>query len=109
MIVIDLIELMILLKKFVLFQFLLNQEKGICELISTIVGLTQKYMENKLTIEKTSRGFGTILEIKNKIGVGQTFDIILYDGKIQKKDLVLTIDKDLNFKTVTHKINFKTN
>ena len=72
--------------------------EGICELISTIVGLTQKYMENKLTIEKTSRGFGTILEIKNKIGVGQTFDIILYDGKIQKKDLVLTIDKNLNFK-----------
>ena len=70
---------------------------GICELISTLVGLTQKYMEKKLRVEKTLRGFATILEINEKIGVGKTYDIILYDGQIQKGDIVLAIDENLSF------------
>ncbi len=71
--------------------------EGICELLSTVVGLTQKFLSDKLEIKKTNRGFGTILEIKDRIGVGKTYDVILYDGKIQEGDQVLVIDENLEF------------
>ena len=64
---------------------------GIVELISTLVGLTQKYMENKLLV-KTEIGSGVIIEEKEYTGLGKTFDLILYDGLIKKNDKILSIN-----------------
>ena len=65
---------------------------GVVELISTLVGLTQKYMEKKLTIENENISKGVILEVKDYPGLGKTIDVILYDGVIKVGDEVLALD-----------------
>ncbi len=67
---------------------------GVVELISTLVGLTQKYMEKKLTIENENISKGVILEVKDYPGLGKTIDVILYDGVIKVGDEVLALDID---------------
>jgi len=68
--------------------------EGITELITTLVGLTQKYMEKKLTIENENISKGVILEVKDYTGLGKTIDVILYDGIIKQGDMVLALDID---------------
>ena len=67
---------------------------GVTELISTLVGLTQKFMEKKLTIENEDISKGVILEVKDYPGLGKTIDVILYDGVIKAGDEVLALDID---------------
>ena len=67
---------------------------GICELLSTLVGLTQKYLENKLTIENETFSRGIILEVKNYKGFGTTYDVIVYDGVLNLEDTLLVLDVD---------------
>ncbi len=68
--------------------------EGITELISTLTGLTQKYMEEKLTIKNLDSSKGVILEVKDYTGLGKTIDVILYDGLIKSDDVVLALDID---------------
>ncbi|MCA9459885.1 MAG: translation initiation factor IF-2 [Nanoarchaeota archaeon] len=68
--------------------------EGVTELISTLVGLTQKYMEKKLTITNEDISRGVILEVKDYVGLGKTYDVILYDGVIKSEDIVLALDID---------------
>ncbi|MFW6286083.1 MAG: translation initiation factor IF-2 [Nanoarchaeota archaeon] len=68
--------------------------EGIIELIVTLVGLTQKYMQDKLTIENENLAKGVILEVKDYPGLGQTIDVILHDGIIKTDDIVLALDVD---------------
>lgn len=68
--------------------------EGVTELISTLVGLTQKFMEDKLTIENENIGRGVILEVKDYPGLGKTIDTIIYDGVVQSGDQVLALDVD---------------
>ena len=68
--------------------------EGITELLSTLVGLTQKYMEKKLTIENENISRGVILEVKDYVGLGKTIDVILYDGVMKTDDIVLALDTD---------------
>jgi translation initiation factor 5B len=67
---------------------------GVTELISTLVGLTQKYMEKKLTIETEDLAKGVILEVKDYPGLGKTIDAIIYDGVLNAGDTVLAMDVD---------------
>lgn len=68
--------------------------EGVTELISTLVGLTQKYMEKKLTIENEDISRGVILEVKDYVGLGKTYDVILYDGVMKAGDTILALDVD---------------
>ncbi len=68
--------------------------EGVTELISTLVGLTQKFMSDKLTIENDEISKGVILEVKDYPGLGKTIDVILYDGVIKTDDIVLALDVD---------------
>ncbi len=68
--------------------------EGVKELLTTLVGLTQKYMEKKLTIQNEQISKGVILEVKDYVGLGKTIDVILYDGVMQTDDIVLALDTD---------------
>ncbi len=68
--------------------------EGVKELISTLVGLTQKFMEKKLTIENENISRGVILEVKDYPGLGKTIDVILHDGVAKAGDQVLALDVD---------------
>jgi translation initiation factor 5B len=67
--------------------------EGIPELLAVLVGLTQQYLKAKL---KTTEGpaKGTVLEVKEEPGLGMTVNVIIYDGVLQKGDLIVVGAKE---------------
>jgi len=67
--------------------------EGIPELLSVLVGLTQQYLKKRL---QTTRGSakGTVLEVKEEQGLGLTLNTIIYDGVLQKDDLIVVGGKE---------------
>lgn len=66
---------------------------GIPELLSVLVGLTQQYLQKRLSQEeKDPRGI--VLEVKDEVGLGQTANIILIDGSIKKEDSIVVAKRD---------------
>ncbi len=63
--------------------------EGIPELIMALTGLTQKYLASTLKVDLGGRAKGTILEVKEEPGFGETLNVILYDGILRKKDKVI--------------------
>jgi translation initiation factor 5B len=62
--------------------------EGITELLMVLVGLTQQYLKKRLqTTEGPAKG--TILEVKEEAGLGLTLNTIIYDGVLQKDDLIV--------------------
>ncbi|MDD3398856.1 MAG: GTP-binding protein, partial [Candidatus Methanomethylophilaceae archaeon] len=51
--------------------------EGIADLLLVLIGLAQRFLEEQLR-QESGPGRGTILEIKEERGLGQTLDIILY-------------------------------
>ena len=62
--------------------------EGIPELLMFLVGLSQKYLENKIKYHE-GNAKGTILEVKEEKGLGITVDVILYDGSLKVGDTVV--------------------
>ena len=62
---------------------------GIPELLMTLLGLAQKYLESKLHLSKDDNAKGTILEVKEDIGLGITMDVIIYDGTLKIGDTIV--------------------
>jgi translation initiation factor 5B len=67
--------------------------EGIPELLAVLIGLTQQYLQNRL---KTTEGpaKGTVLEVKEEPGLGITINVIIYDGTLQKGDLIVVGAKE---------------
>ena len=67
--------------------------EGIPELLAVLIGLTQQYLQNRL---KTTEGpaKGTVLEVKEEPGLGITTNVIIYDGTLQKGDLIVVGAKE---------------
>jgi len=81
-------------KKIAILPISAKTGEGIPELLATLIGLTQKYFEKRLTIENTNLSRGVILEVKEYPGLGKTFDAIIYDGVIKVKDRILVLSVD---------------
>ena len=62
---------------------------GIPELLMTISGLAQKFLEKNLHISLDSQGKGTILEVKDQKGLGKVMDVIIYDGTLSTGDTIV--------------------
>jgi len=63
--------------------------EGLPELLLSIAGLSQKFLEKDLHTEVEGAGKGSILELKEEKGLGTTIDIILYEGVLRKNDTVI--------------------
>ncbi len=76
---------------------------GIPELLLTLTGLAQKFLENQLKVDLEKPAKGVVLEIKEEKGLGKTLDVIIYDGKITKKDslVIAGLEKPLTIKVRT--------
>lgn len=70
------------------------QNHGIAELLMVLAGLTQKYFEEKLSIEVSGPAKGTILEVKESQGLGLTADVIIYDGTLKRNDTIVIAGMD---------------
>jgi translation initiation factor 5B len=68
--------------------------EGIAELLTMLLGLAQQYLQEQLQIEVDSPAKGTILEVKEEVGLGTTIDAVIYDGILQKNDQVVLTTRD---------------
>lgn len=63
--------------------------EGLPELLLSIAGLSQKFLEASLKTEVDGIGKGTVLEVKEEKGLGTTIDVIIYDGTLRKNDEII--------------------
>jgi len=62
--------------------------EGITDLLMVLVGLTQQYLKKRL-LTSEGKAKGTVLEVKEEPGLGLTLNTIVYDGVLQKDDLIV--------------------
>ena len=67
--------------------------EGIPELLAVLVGLTQQHLRPSLRITK-GPAKGTVLEVKEEPGLGITINVIIYDGVLQKGDIIVVGAKE---------------
>jgi translation initiation factor 5B len=61
---------------------------GIRELLAVVIGLTQSYMEKEL-LTSSGPARGTVLEVKEEVGLGVTVNGIIYDGSLSVGDEIV--------------------
>jgi translation initiation factor 5B len=62
--------------------------EGVPELLMILVGLAQRFLEDQLASE-SGAGKGTVLEVKEDVGLGTTVDAIIYSGVLKKEDTII--------------------
>ena len=67
--------------------------EGVPELLAVLVGLTQQYLRARLKVTK-GPAKGTVLEVKEEPGLGTTINAIIYDGTLQKGDMIVVGGKE---------------
>ncbi|MFH2028259.1 MAG: translation initiation factor IF-2, partial [Nanoarchaeota archaeon] len=63
--------------------------EGIPELLMVLTGLAEKYLEKCLECDVKGMAKGTVLEVKEVIGLGTCMDAIIYDGTLKKNDTIV--------------------
>ncbi|APX95265.1 translation initiation factor IF-2 [Natronorubrum daqingense] len=63
--------------------------EGVPDLLTVMMGLSQRYMKEEMEIDVAGPGVGTVLEVKEEKGFGTTIDTVLYDGTIQDDDTLV--------------------
>lgn len=62
--------------------------EGIAELLAVVAGMAQRYIGDRLVYAE-GPGKGVVLEVKEQPGFGIAIDVILYDGVIREKDIMV--------------------
>ncbi len=60
--------------------------EGVPEVLTVLTGLAQRFLERELMVEVTGPARGTVLEVKEEVGLGKVIDVIVYDGTLAKRD-----------------------
>jgi translation initiation factor 5B len=63
--------------------------EGIPDLLTVLMGLSQRYMKEEMAIDVDGPGAGTVLEVKDTQGFGTTIDAVIYDGTIEADDQIV--------------------
>jgi translation initiation factor 5B len=61
----------------------------IADLLTVLMGLSQRYLKDEMAIDVTGPGAGTVLEVKEARGFGTTVDAVLYDGTVRSDDEIV--------------------
>jgi len=67
--------------------------EGIGELLMVLIGLTQQFLEQKLQVTD-GLAKGTVLEVKEEVGLGTTINAIIYDGTLHADDTIVIGGRD---------------
>ena len=62
--------------------------EGIGELLAVLIGLTQQYMQKRLMVSE-GPARGTVLEVKEEVGLGTTINAVIYDGILRQEDTIV--------------------
>ncbi len=63
--------------------------EGIPDLLTVLMGLSQRYMKEEMAIDVGGPGYGTVLEVTDTQGFGATIDAVIYDGTIRADDTIV--------------------
>ena len=67
--------------------------EGMGELLAVLIGLTQQYLEQKLQVTD-GPAEGTVLEVREEVGLGITLNAIIYDGTLHAEDTIVIGGKE---------------
>jgi translation initiation factor 5B len=67
--------------------------EGIGELLAVLIGLTQQYLEQKLQFTE-GPAEGTVLEVREEVGLGITLNAIIYNGTLHAEDTIVIGGKE---------------
>jgi len=63
--------------------------EGIPDLLTVLMGLSQRFLKEEMAIDVEGPGAGTVLEVTEERGFGTTLDAIIYDGTIREDDQIV--------------------
>jgi translation initiation factor 5B len=63
--------------------------EGVPDLLTVLMGLSQRYMKEEMAIDTEGPGAGTVLEVKDTRGFGATIDAVVYDGTVREDDTIV--------------------
>jgi len=63
--------------------------EGIPDLLTVLMGLSQRFMREEMAIDVHGPGEGTVLEVKDERGFGATVDAVIYDGVLRNGDTIV--------------------
>ncbi|MFP4050205.1 MAG: translation initiation factor IF-2 [Thermoplasmata archaeon] len=72
--------------------------EGMEDMLMTLIGVAQRFLQDELKVVE-GPGQGTVLEVKEELGLGTTLDTIIYQGVINKDDEVVIGTKNKPLKT----------
>ena len=70
-----------------------KEGEGLQDLLTVTVGLAERFLEDRLT-DTIGPAEGTILEMKDEIGMGKTIDVILHRGSLNVTDTITVVSAD---------------
>ena len=70
-----------------------KEGEGLQDLLTVTVGLAERFLEDRLT-DTLGPAEGTILEMKDEIGMGKTIDVILHRGSLNVADTITVVSAD---------------
>ncbi len=73
--------------------------EGVPDLLLVLVGLAQRFLEDRLETDEEGPGQGTVLEVKEERGLGLTLDTIIYAGTLHATDHIAVAGKNGPFIT----------
>ena len=63
--------------------------EGISDLLTVLMGLSQSYLKEEMSVDVGGPGVGTVLEVAEERGFGTTLDLVLYDGTLRANDTLV--------------------
>jgi len=72
--------------------------EGLQDLLAVTVGLAERFLEDRLT-DTLGAAEGTVLEMRDEVGMGKTIDVILYRGELKVGDKIMVAANDGPFET----------
>jgi len=63
--------------------------EGVPDLLTVLMGLSQRYLKDAMAVDVSGPGAGTVLEVTEEKGFGKTLDVVLYDGTVRGDDTIV--------------------
>jgi len=63
--------------------------EGIPDLLTVLMGLSQRYLKDEMAVDVGGPGVGTVLEVTEAKGFGTTLDAVIYDGTLREDDTIV--------------------
>ncbi len=63
--------------------------EGVPDLLTVLMGLSQRYLREEMAVDAGGPGVGTVLEVKDTRGFGTTVDTVVYDGTVRTDDTLV--------------------